>query len=142
MKLEEVKEAIIKALEIDAHHLDRSAVETPVRYGQLLTIRSAENMELKRLNILFAEKENEKRLYYSGKADPAVYKEKPLDVRVLKAEIQRYLDADKELQEIALLIGIQQEKIDLITDALKGVLQKTFHIKAAIDYQKMQNGLM
>ena len=142
MKMEDVKLVVMEALKIDPTHLDRSAIETPVKYGQLLTIRLDENMELKRLQILFSDKEQEKRLYYSGKADPQVYKEKPLDVRILKTEIQKYLDADKELQELALLIGIQQEKIDLITDSLKGVLQKTYHIKAALDYQKMQNGVI
>lgn len=142
MKMEDVKVMVMEALKIDPSHLDRSSIETPVKYGQLLTVRLDENMELKRLNILFAEKEQEKRLYYSGKADPEVYKEKPLDIRILKTEIQKYLDADKELQELALLIGIQQEKVDLITDSLKGVLQKTFHIKAAIEYQKMQNGVI
>jgi hypothetical protein len=142
VKLDEIKEKIKEALWIDPLHLDRSAIETPVKYGQLLVIRSGENMELKKLGIKYADLENQKRLYYSGKADPAVYKEKPLDQRILKTEIQKYLNADVELQELALLISIQQEKVDLINDSLKGVLQKTFHIKAALDYQKMQNGVI
>ncbi len=142
MKLEEIKEKIAEALWIDPLHLDRSSIETPVKYGQLLVIRSTENMELKKLGIRYADLENQKRLYYSGKADPEVYKKKPLDQRILKTEIQKYLNADTELQEIALLISIQQEKVDLITESLKGVLQKTFHIKAAIEYQKMQNGVI
>lgn len=142
MNLAEIREKIAEALWIDPLHLDRSAIETPVKYGQLLVIRSTENMELKKLGIKYAEMEKEKRDYYSGKADPEIYKEKPLEVRVLKSEIQKYLNADKELQEVAILISIQQEKVDLITESLKGVLQKTFHIKAAIEYQKMQNGVI
>lgn len=142
MKLEEIKAKIEEALWIDPLHLDRSSIETPVKYGQLLVIRSNENMELKKLGIRYAELENEKRLYYSGKADPEVYKAKPLDIRVMKSEMQKYLNADKDLQEIAILISIQQEKVDLISESLKGVLQKTFHIKAAIEYQKMQNGVI
>jgi hypothetical protein len=142
MKLDEIKDEIMNALQVDEKHLDRSAIETPVRYGKLLVIRTNESMELKRLEIEYADLEQEKRIYYSGKADPEVYKEKPLDVRVLKSEMNKYLEADKDLQKLALNIGLQGEKIALINDALKGVLQKTFHIKAAIDYQKMQNGVL
>ena len=39
----------------------------------------------------------EKWEYYTGKARPEVYVEKPFDFKVLKSDIDKYLDSDEEL---------------------------------------------
>lgn len=142
MELAEIKFLVTEALDIDKCKIDQAAIDTPRLYGKLLNVRCEENLALKKLHLLYNSKEVEKRLYYTGKANPEVYAKKPLDARILKTELKQVLENDMEMQELALKIGIQNEKIDLINDALKGVLQRTFLIKSIIDYEKLMNGVL
>ena len=38
--------------------------------------------------------------YYTGKANPEIYRDKPFDLKVLKADVGIYLDSDGELQQL------------------------------------------
>ena len=36
-------------------------------------------------------------MYFSGKAEPEVYREHPFDYKVLRQDIDKYMDADEEI---------------------------------------------
>ena len=59
---------------------------------------------------------------------------------ILKADIPMYMDADEEIIKLSLKIGIQQEKIELLESIIKTLMNRSYSIKAAIDWQKFING--
>lgn len=59
---------------------------------------------------------------------------------VLKAETGMYMDADKDMIDLNLKIGIQNEKIEFLTSILKIVHIRNYTIRNAIDWQKFTMG--
>lgn len=140
MKLEDIMNEAEKYLQIDETNLGREALDTPKVYGKLLRIRTNESMLLQRYKFQIKKMYQEKRDYYLGRADPSVYKEKPFDVKILKSEVETYLDADDDIGDLNLKIEVQAEKVYYLDNVLKQIANRGFMIKNAIDYQKMMNG--
>jgi len=60
--------------------------------------------------------------------------------RVVKSEVNNYMEADKDMITLSLKIGIQNEKIDLLESIIKTILSRGYNIKAAIDWEKFKMG--
>jgi hypothetical protein len=60
--------------------------------------------------------------------------------RVVKSEVNNYMEADRDIINISLKIGIQSEKIDLLESIIKTILSRGYNIKAAIDWEKFKMG--
>jgi len=59
---------------------------------------------------------------------------------VLKSDIPMYLDADQDMIDLGLKIGLQQEKIDFLDSIIKTIINRNFVIRNAIDWQKFTMG--
>lgn len=59
---------------------------------------------------------------------------------ILKGDIPMYMDADEDVINLSLKIGLQQEKVDLLDSIIKSILNRNFVIKNAIDWQKFTMG--
>lgn len=64
----------------------------------------------------------------------------PAKGMILKGDIPLYLDADDDIINLSLKIGLQQEKIELLDSIIKSVMNRGFLIKSAIDWQKFTMG--
>ncbi len=60
--------------------------------------------------------------------------------KVLKAEANTYVDADKDIINLSLKIGIQHEKIELLESIIKSIMNRGFQIKTALDFVKFNSG--
>lgn len=60
---------------------------------------------------------------------------------ILKADIPMYMDADKDIINLSLKIGLQNEKVQALESIIKTINAMGYNIKAAIDYQKFINGV-
>ena len=60
--------------------------------------------------------------------------------RVIKSDCQQYIDADKDIIDLTLRIGIQHEKIELLESILKNLQNRGYNIKTAIDWIKFTSG--
>lgn len=140
MKIEDIMEETEAALQIDETRLDKESLETPKIYGRLLRLRTQEAYTLMKLKWQLKQLYQDKRDYYLGRSSPEVYKEKPFDLKILKSEVDTYVNADEEIGDVSLKIEMQQEKVKYLEDALKQVANRGFQIKNAIDYQRMMNG--
>jgi hypothetical protein len=92
------------------------------------------------MNKKFAELKRDKWEYYSGKAPEEVYNEKPFDIKVLRQDIDMYLDADPDLSDLEYNIQSQKEKIFCLEKILRGIEQREFSIKNAIQMIKFEAG--
>lgn len=140
MNLEDIMNEAEKYLRIDETNLAKEALETPTVYGRVLRIRTNESMVQRSLNYKLKKMYIDKREYYLGRADPQVYKEKPFDLKILKSEVDTYVEADSEIIDLTTRIELQEEKISYLDNALKQISNRGFMIKHAIDFQRMLNG--
>ncbi len=59
---------------------------------------------------------------------------------ILKSDMPMYMDADEDIINLSLKIGYQQEKIELLESIIKTIVNRSFHIGNAIDWQKFTMG--
>ena len=102
-------------------------------YNNILTLQKAQETRFKVLK-------KEKWQYYSGKASPEVYAAKPFDHKVLKADLGIYFDGDEDLIKCVAKIDYYQIMIDYLESILKVILNRTYQIKNAIEWQRFTRG--
>jgi len=64
----------------------------------------------------------------------------PKSGRVLKGEVEKYLNADTDMINQTLGLALQQEKVDYLRSVIKFIEKRGFDIKNAIDFQKFMSG--
>lgn len=64
----------------------------------------------------------------------------PAKGMILKGDIPLYLDADDDIVNLSLKIGLQQEKIELLDSIIKSIMNRNFVIKNAIDWNRFTMG--
>ena len=114
MKIDEIKYQIEIDKKIDHTQLDTESLKIPeqaVKYQQMAHDAA--------LRLRFLEKEYNvakynRWMYYMGKADPDVYDKEPFDHKVLKSDVNIFLESDSVLNEIQDRIIAQTEKLKLI----------------------------
>ena len=78
--------------------------------------------------------------YYTGKAEPSIYQEKPFDLKVLKSDLGLYMDSDPELQLLQTRINYYEEIMFFLEKVLQCLNNRGFQIKNSIDWQKFMQG--
>ena len=67
--------------------------------------------------------------------------ELPASGKILRADSSNYVESDKDIINLSLKIGIQQEKIELLESIIKTLTQRGYNISAAINWEKFKVGI-
>ena len=142
MKIEEIKEMIDKDASFlrEESNIDTASLSVPelcAKYHQLIY---DETMSLNYFNTEYKIIKKNRWLYYTGKADPEVYEKKPFNLNILKADVDKFLDADDELNVISLKVKAQEEKINLLTGQVKSIMNLSFNVNNVIKWKKFLSG--
>ena len=140
MTLEELQQSVNKDFKLDDTQLDVESVNIPLLHNKYLIHFNKFNLLLKKAEYEHKSLLKEKWEYYTGKADPSVYKEKPFDIKVLKADVHIYMDSDPELQKADQKVAYLDQIIKYLEQVLRGVNNRTFLIKNAIEWKKFTSG--
>lgn len=140
MKMDEYRNIADVDLKLNLDEIDRKSVELPLIQGKWLKFFSDEALILKELKIRQREILRDRWLYYSGKADPDVYRDEPLDLKILKTDMDIFLDSDKKVTDIQRRVELQQEKVNYIENVLKTLNNMQWNIRNAIEYLKFSHG--
>lgn len=140
MTIAELLEKLERDSKIDETNLDRESLRIALLHGAWYSIfmtearvyRSASN-DLKRLR-------RQKTEYYLGKAQDSVYEKSPLDLKVLRQDLDLYLDSDEEIIALDEKVNTQKLKVEMIESFIKSLNSRGFNIKSAIDFLKFKNG--
>jgi hypothetical protein len=141
LKLDDIQKMVEVDFKLHPDELHVDAIKSPNLHTKYLKIFYAEKKLLKALVVEYNRIKKEQWEYYTGKADPEVYKLKPFGHKVRSANIDKYLDADPELQAAKAKMDLQADKIEYVEKLLKVIYDRTWSIKHAIDVIKMQNGI-
>jgi len=140
MNIDEIQTLWEEDSKIDPDNLHTESIKIPSLhskyykiYNNILLLKKMEETKLKILR-------KEKWMYYSGKAEPEVYIDKPFDHKVLKPDMEKYLDADEDLIKSNSKIEYYQTMLSYLDSILKTILNRTYQIKNAIEFMRFTAG--
>jgi hypothetical protein len=144
MTFEDLQAEIEKDLAFDETQLDTESLRIPQLHNKYLKHLYSEKLVLKKLRIDLGELTRIKYEYYTGKLDEDTLKElgwEPFQLRVLKNDVDMYLDGDKDMNRIKGRIQLQEERVDYIEATVKAISNRGWLIRNAIDWKKFLGGV-
>lgn len=140
MKVAELKQMVTDDCKINLEDLAQESVRVAYLQGKYYNLHFDEKGYMNALKKELEQVELKKRLYYSGKADPKVYAEKPFQLNLTKAEVEAHITADPDIESLKKRIELSQIKLDLISDMKFALNQRNWNIRNAIEFMKMKEG--
>ena len=140
MTLEELQESANRDLKIDETDLGSESIKIPKLQNKYLQHFNKFSLLLKKAEYDHRVLKRQKWEYYTGKADPSVYQEKPFDIKVLKADVHIYMDSDPELQRADQKVAYLNQIVKYLEQVLRSINNRTFLIKNAIEWKKFTSG--
>lgn len=140
MRFDELEQMVSIDLKIDDTELDLESIRTPQIHNKYLKLYTQFCLQLKKIKddrkILYRKKWE----YYTGKASPEEYKENPFDIKVLRADLDIYLDSDTELQELGQKEEYMKSMVDYTERVLKEINNRNWTIRNTIEWKKFIHG--
>jgi hypothetical protein len=127
-------------LTIDRFNLSEESSRTPNILMRFADIYREEKVIYHRMNKKLNEMIKDKFEYYLGKASEDVYNEKPFDKKVLRQDVDIYIEADPEISSIRFQMSVQKEKLTVLEKYLHSISQREFAISNAIKSIKFDAG--
>lgn len=143
MKLEDILSEWDKDSQLDRTKLDSVALEVPKMHAKYIRILSHERLLLRKYESDYKELKLEKlEFYVDGPTQEQMDKGWviPAKGRILKSDAGPYIDADRDIINMSLKIGMQKEKIDVLNSIVDTVSRIGFQVKNAIDFMRFMNG--
>jgi hypothetical protein len=140
MNINEIETMWDEDCKIDPDNLHLESIKIPSLHSKYYQIYNNVSLLKKLEENKFIEIQKDKWLYYSGKADPEVYKESPFDHRVMKTDLDKYMNADSELIKSKTKIDYYQLMIKFLESIIKSIETRTFVIKNSIEFMKFTGG--
>lgn len=143
MKLEEILEEWNKDSRLDEINLDNSALSIAMLHHKYFNILSRERLLLRKkeseLKALRLEKHE---FYMDGPTYEQIEKgwQLPAKGKIIKSDVNMYIDADSDIIRANLDHAYQQEKIELLESIIRTINNLGFHVKTAVDFRRMQQG--
>lgn len=129
--------------EVDKTDLATESLKIPKLHHKYYMMFAAERAMLRKLEAQMKVLKLEKYEFYSqGHTKETKEKGWELPPRgiILKADIPMYLEGDKDIIDLSLKIGMQQEKIEFLESVIKSLNNRGYIIKNAIDFVKFTMG--
>jgi hypothetical protein len=140
MTLEELQEQADKDLKINDVELDLESLRTPQLHNKYMKHYTKFKLLLTRAEDDFKTLRRDKWEYYTGKSDPSVYINKPFDLKILKTDIDKYLDADEDIKLLSQKVVYLHTVVDFLDRTLRMIVNRTYTIKNAIEWRRFTSG--
>ena len=144
MNIQQIKEMAEVDLKIDGTELADESIRIPQLHGKYLNIYHDETIVLRKYEMDFQTLRKLKWEYYSGKMSQDTLKQlgwEPFDHRILRNDLDIYLESDEELVRLQAKLGAQKAKVDYLDSLLKGINNRQWVIRNAIDFLKFKSGV-
>ena len=143
MDLSEIRKLVAEDMPIDDTELDVESMTIPQLHGKYLNFYLDEKLVLQKLNSDYYRLKKTKWEYYTGKLDQDQLEEygwEPFQFKILKQDIDLYMDSDEDLQKLSNRVAYQKEKINYLDSILKSINNRQWNIRNAIEWKKFING--
>ena len=140
MNIDELYSEVERDIKIDDTELDLESIRTPQLHNKYLKIFTKHSLQYKKLQDDYKVLYREKWEYYTGKASPEVYAENPFELKVLKADIGIYMEADKDLQQLGQRMAYAKQIVEYLERILKEINNRNWNIRNTIEWKKFLHG--
>jgi len=138
--LDDIKSQWVEDSKIEQDLLDEESIKIPQLHSKYLNYLSDVRLLKIKKEYEYKSLLRDKFEYYTGKAEPSVYQEKPFDLKILKQDLGLYMDSDPELQLLQTRINYYEEIMFFLDKVLHCLNNRGFQIKNSIDWQKFMQG--
>ena len=143
MKFEEIQYQWTLDCEIDETELSQESVKIPQLHNKYLILFHDERLRFRTMKFDHSKLLKVKREYFSGRMDATeleAYDWEPFQYKLLKADVQEYIDADDDIIEGKKKLSLQEEKVEYLESVLKSLTNRGYLIKNAIDWKRFTEG--
>jgi hypothetical protein len=140
MKMNEIQDEFSKDMKFDLSNLDKMSIRIPYLHSKWYSIMVEEIKILKGIDSTMKTMKRDKFLYYTGRGRDDEYVKNPFDHKILKSEIDMFMEADEEYRVLHNHYSIQKIKVDMIEANIKQINQLSFNIRNAIEALKFKSG--
>lgn len=143
MDIEELNGMWAIDCKIDETNLVRESSRIPELHNKYYIMYFKEGLRSKKMKSDLIELEHAKNEYYSGSMDQEELKRrgwKPNPLKILKADINRYIESDKDVINLSLKIAYQESITKYLEDIVKQISNRNFILKNMIEWSKFQSG--
>ena len=140
MDLIELQNELDRDLKIDDTELDLESIKTPQLHNKYLKHYTKYSLQLKKTKDDYKILRRHKWEYYTGKSSPEVYQEKPFELKILKADVGIYLEADEELQQLGQKEAYLETTVNYLEKILREITNRNWTIRNTIEWKKFLHG--
>ena len=141
MTLDDLKEQVKNDLAIlNDERLDNESFKNQELYSKYLDHKTNFELLLYRAKGDYKVLYREKWEYYGGKADAKVYAAKPFDLKVLKNDLQMYINSDEDIIELEKKVVYYETIVEFIDGVIKSIDNRGWDIRNAQDWKKFLAG--
>lgn len=143
MKLDEIQLMWERDAQIDRTELGEESVRIPQLHSKYFRIFSQERLTLRKLESDYKQLYRDKYEWYNGNISEEkirAHEWEPNPLKILRTDIPMYIEADELMQNQALKIEMQKEKVDFVESIIKSLTTRGFQIKSAIEWEKFKMG--
>jgi len=128
---------------IDDLELDQESLKIPQLHSKYMRIITEENSILGKMMYAHKMLERDKFEYYTGKMCDEDLKERgwePLNLKIMKNDVPRYIEGDKDIIRGLMKISDYREKVTLLKSIIDSINSRSFIITNAIKWKKFISG--
>ena len=143
MKFEEIQKLWTSDCEIDETELSKEAVKTPQLHNKYLILFHDERLRLRTLRYDHNRLIRQKKDYFGGRMSAEEMETldwEPFQLKLLKADIDTYIEADDDIINSSKIIAVVEEKVGYLESIVKSLANRGFIIKNAIDWKRFTEG--
>ena len=141
MDLQDIDKMWAKDSQIDEVMLDQASIKIPQIHCKYLTLHSQYQLLLKKKEQQLKQAKHHAWLYYSGKAAPEVYEQKPFDYKVMKSDIMNWVEVDEQVTKTQIQLDYYRQTIYVLEEILKQIHQMSYNIKNIIAWRSFTGGV-
>ncbi len=132
-----------KDCKIDKTDLLVEAVKIPELHHKYLKMLYKENEALHNMDKLKKEATRIKTDYYKGNLSAEELNEygwKPFNIKLLREELNNYLESDEDIIKVNLKYNLQKEKVQVLNQIINSINNRNFVIKNSLDWLRFTQG--
>ena len=143
MTLDDIRKEIERDVRLDETALDIESLKIPQLHSKYLNFLMDERLSWAKITSDYDTTLRIKWEYYTGKMSQeqlTAHGWEPFALRVLRNDLDLYLNSDADISKARQRVVYQKEKISLLEEIVKELNNRHWKIRNAIDWRKFVNG--
>jgi hypothetical protein len=140
MNIAEIEKMWAEDSIIDPDNLHLESIKIPVLHSKYFNLYNNLVLLKKREDNNFVQLYKDKWLYYQGKSTSEVYKKDPFDHKVIKQDLDKFINSDEDIIKSNTKIEYYSMMIKFLESIIKNIENRSFSIKNAIEFMKFTAG--